>query len=107
MENYDSNVITSNDTLNNIFAKIYYDATVPYINNTPVPDSGYMHFINLDNNEKIFKTPLVKLDKMKLKLLKSDGTPIDDLGGELNIVYILEVKTLENYITRLEYNLSN
>ena len=107
MENYDSNVITSNDTLNNIFAKIYYDATVPYINDPPVPDSGYMHFINLDNNEKIFKTPLVKLDKMKLKLLKSDGTPIDDLGGELNIVYILEVKTLENYIPRLEYNLSN
>ena len=107
LENYDSNVITSNDTLNNIFAKIYYDATVPYINNPPVPDSGYMHFINLDNNEKIFKTPLVKLDKMKLKLLKSDGTPIDDLGDTLNIVYIIEVKTLENYIPKLEYNLTN
>ena len=103
LENYDSNVITSNPNLKNIFAKLIYDGTVPYIP-TNVPDlgAGFIHFINMDNNEKIFKTPLVKLDKMKLKLLKPNGDPFK-INSEIDLTYILEVKTLENYIPKLEY----
>ena len=114
IEEYESNVITTGN-VKNIFSKIYLD------NNTAnescgVNDcSGFMHFVNMENDIKIFKAPLSQISKLSISLVNPKGNTVcnnfkyntSGCGNDTNyypdtyVQYIFELTTIENYVPHM------
>ena len=117
IEEFESNVITTG-YIKNIFAKMYIDSNTRHCAGCSTNCSGFLHYVNQENDIKIFKTPLSTLSKMSIKLINPVGKNLCNnwtfntyncSGGDDNyldsyVQYMFQINTLENYIP--EVNLS-
>ena len=127
IEEYESNVVTTGD-IKNIFAKMYL------IGNTgndigPISDGaiadplgGFLNFINMEGDIKIFKAPLSQLSKLSISLVNPNGDilcihPNTNSNPALDdeptcpssstytpyhhVQYMFELSTIENYIPHI------
>ena len=116
IDEYESNVVTNGD-IKNIFAKIYLSRNTIAEMSTHHDCSGFMHFVNMENDIKIFKAPLKQLSKLTISIVSPSGNVLcSDLsansdatttcdGNSYNpykyVQYIFELSTIENYIPHI------
>jgi len=114
IEEFESNVITTGN-IKNIFAKMYIDSNTRHCTGCSNDCSGFLHYVNQENDIKIFKTPLSTLSKLSIKLITPVGTNLcnnwtfntydcnnsSDNYLDTYVQYMFQINTLENYVPEI------
>ena len=102
---FSSNVITTNNVHKSIFCKTHFDKEFCYKESTCLT-RGFLYYCNSDNDIKNFQpAPLSELTKMTIELLNPDGTIYSTIHDDLQINRIelsgpFVILTLNKYVNK-------